>query len=229
MITDDPQLKAVYSRAMGQRCFGYLAGSQEEAARLCKINPPHIVFIDQALPEGIAEKIVEWFKRNHPSAILVFLHQKSSMDVLKRLWGKVSELIEKPATESVIQWIYEKYCLYPKTGTTVWHLANQHINQMYSDPTLSEKRIAESLGMNSAYFSRLYSSANGQTFKDAITMTRIGEAKKLLLESDAQIKEIAQKVGYNHVASFIRAFKQLTGETPSDYRKRIQNTQVLES
>ncbi len=221
MITNDSSLKAVYTRALSHQCFGYVANDYEEAMVLCQINPPHIIYIDQSLPDNRAEELALLFHREYPSAVIVFLIEKVSMDLLKRLWGKVRELLEKPVTESAIQWIYEKYCLAPKKGVTIWHLANQYISQQYGDPELTEIKIARIMGINPTYFSRIFSNAVGRSFKDVLSQTRIGVAKQMLLDNHLQIKEIAHHVGYNHTASFIRIFRKMTGETPTDYRKRL--------
>jgi AraC-like DNA-binding protein len=221
MITNDSNLKAVYSRALSHQCFGYVANNHDEAKILCQISSPHIIYIDQALPGNQAEELAMLFHREYPSAVIVFLIDKISMELLKRLWGKVRELLEKPVTESAIQWIYEKYCLAPKKGVTIWHLANQYINQQYSDPELTEIKIAKIMNINPTYFSRIFSNAVGKSFKEVLTQTRIGVAKQLLLDNNLQIKEIARHVGYIHTASFIRVFRKIAGETPSDYRKRL--------
>ena len=44
-------------------------------------------------------------------------------------------------------------------------------------------------------------------------------AKALLRETDLTIREIGMRVGYYDAGSFIRRFKQVTGETPLQYRR----------
>ncbi|MBD3591975.1 helix-turn-helix domain-containing protein [Bacteroides sp. GM023] len=48
----------------------------------------------------------------------------------------------------------------------------------------------------------------------------ISEAKRLLLNSPASVKEIATFLGFEHVCTFSRFFKHITGENISDYRKK---------
>lgn len=45
-------------------------------------------------------------------------------------------------------------------------------------------------------------------------------AKRALTESDASITMIAGKLGYSESSAFVRAFKRLTGTTPSAYRNQ---------
>lgn len=56
-----------------------------------------------------------------------------------------------------------------------------------------------------------------QRIKDSVRRER---AEELLLRSDMAIKQIADKVGFSSDKSFIRAFGNWTGQTPSAWRER---------
>lgn len=61
--------------------------------------------------------------------------------------------------------------------------------------------------------------SEGTSFRSILQKKRLDIAKRLLLESEMNILEIAQKVGYSETASFSRAFYRETGQTPSQFRK----------
>lgn len=84
---------------------------------------------------------------------------------------------------------------------------------------LSLEMIADSLGLTPSYVSRYVKEKTGSNFSDCLNEVRIRKAKELLRTSNAQVREIATRVGYVNVTSFIRMFKKVTGVTPSDYRK----------
>jgi AraC-like DNA-binding protein len=50
------------------------------------------------------------------------------------------------------------------------------------------------------------------------------EASKLLSRSDLRLREIAEAVGYTDVKYFMRVFKQHTGLTANEFRKRERAT-----
>lgn len=85
-----------------------------------------------------------------------------------------------------------------------------------SDFKLSE--ITERLSMSEVHFRRLFISIFGVTPNQYLTTVRMRAAKTLLVSDEYTISEIAEKVGYNSVYYFSRAFKRECGVTPSDFR-----------
>ncbi len=59
-----------------------------------------------------------------------------------------------------------------------------------------------------------------KSISDIIQIRKLTEAKNLLITSDKSIKEIGFLLGYKEKAYFSSVFKNKTGETPSDFRKR---------
>jgi YesN/AraC family two-component response regulator len=45
------------------------------------------------------------------------------------------------------------------------------------------------------------------------------QAKKLLTETNLSITKVAEKVGYQCLTNFGRAFKQILGKNPTEFRK----------
>lgn len=61
---------------------------------------------------------------------------------------------------------------------------------------------------------------------DYITRRRITAASKELLETDSNILDIALKYGYNSHEVFSRAFSRIWGETPSQFRRKRQFSEI---
>ena len=64
----------------------------------------------------------------------------------------------------------------------------------------------------------------GMGFNDYINSIRIGNACRLLTESNAPISEISEEVGFNTVRTFNRAFVKHIGSSPREYRNNSLNT-----
>ncbi|WP_438618823.1 helix-turn-helix domain-containing protein [Oryzifoliimicrobium ureilyticus] len=55
--------------------------------------------------------------------------------------------------------------------------------------------------------------------KEFMTRVRIETARVLLDTPGSSVKQVAQQCGYNDETAFRRAFIELTGKTPAEYRR----------
>jgi YesN/AraC family two-component response regulator len=62
----------------------------------------------------------------------------------------------------------------------------------------------------------------GKTVSDLINDQIILEAKRHLIATPAQVKEIADQLGYEDPSYFIRFFKKHTGYSPDTFRKNFK-------
>ncbi|MDD3726414.1 MAG: AraC family transcriptional regulator [Candidatus Ratteibacteria bacterium] len=94
----------------------------------------------------------------------------------------------------------------------------EYIEKHFSED-ISLSDIAKNFFLSESYLSHLFKNETGMSLKQYILQRRIIEAKKLLIESpDEKVHTIARKVGFTDFALFNRAFKKITGTTPSNYR-----------
>lgn len=82
--------------------------------------------------------------------------------------------------------------------------------------------LAQKYNTSAKYMSRLLKNELGIGFQEYLQQLRVGKAKELLRHSDKPIAQIWEEVGFNNRNTFIRAFKNQEGITPSDYRKNIR-------
>ncbi|MBQ7974291.1 MAG: helix-turn-helix transcriptional regulator [Clostridia bacterium] len=88
----------------------------------------------------------------------------------------------------------------------------------YTDSELSITSIAERLDISNSYLRKYFKDNMGITLYAYIDEMRITHAKRLLLETDLPIKEIARASGYIDINNFNRKFKAKTGKTPTAYK-----------
>lgn len=101
-------------------------------------------------------------------------------------------------------------------------------NQVYSDivdyvhrnlsRNIKISEIADSFGYSAKYLSHLFTEIRGMSLKQFIMAQKIETATFYLADSDSTISEIAEKLGFSDVHNFSRAFKNVTGLSPSTYR-----------
>lgn len=80
--------------------------------------------------------------------------------------------------------------------------------------------VANFLELNPAYFSRIFKQKTGVGFVDYLAEVRIGKAIELLKNSNMNISEIAEEVGFVRSRYFTEIFKKRKGMTPSEYRNK---------
>lgn len=78
--------------------------------------------------------------------------------------------------------------------------------------------VANNLAMSTRTLSRKLNQ-EGNSFQKIKLEVGIEYAQNLLIESSKQIGEIAHNAGFDNIASFSRAFKRTTTQTPSQFRK----------
>ncbi len=107
-------------------------------------------------------------------------------------------------------------------NTPTRNLANEavsYIHQHYNDPTLSLNSLSEKLAISPAYLSKMLSESIGESFPDYVNLIRLEHAQAILSGNlDMDIREIAEKVGYNSSTYFTTQFKKRYGTTPSKWR-----------
>jgi AraC family transcriptional regulator len=80
--------------------------------------------------------------------------------------------------------------------------------------------LAASVGLSRIYFAAQFKAATGYRPHEYVLVRRIERAKALMLESDAQLVEVALRVGFCGQAHFSTVFKRFTAETPAQWRKK---------
>ncbi len=93
------------------------------------------------------------------------------------------------------------------------------LDKVYHETGYSRTDLARELGASEAVISKVINLHFDKSFPQLVSEHRVEDAKRLLVETDASIKVIAEEVGFNSLASFNRVFKELTGNAPSAYRK----------
>jgi AraC-like DNA-binding protein len=92
------------------------------------------------------------------------------------------------------------------------------IHQHFTDPELSLAQITKHTEVSQRFISDTISEKFDCNFKTYVNQIRINEAKRLLKETQLNISEVAYKVGFSSPGSFNRVFKNLTGQTPTDFQ-----------
>ena len=81
--------------------------------------------------------------------------------------------------------------------------------------------LAALVGYTEYYLTVKFKKETGQSVSSYIRFVKVERAKILLETTDLSIKEIADQLAFNTVNYFIQSFREVTGYTPAQYRKRF--------
>ena len=79
--------------------------------------------------------------------------------------------------------------------------------------------LAEHVGLNPSYLSKLFSKEKGMSIKAFVTRAKISTAENLLRNSDFSCLDISLALGFSSQSAFIRVFRKINGMTPKKFRE----------
>lgn len=91
-----------------------------------------------------------------------------------------------------------------------------HLDERVSIPAL-----ATAVGVSQARLNALFRSKTGESVQGYAIKLRMAKARRLLIETNDRIMDVARAVGYRDPYYFSRHFSRITGVSPSQFRQDI--------
>lgn len=101
------------------------------------------------------------------------------------------------------------------------HEAIAFIEQNFQN-NISVENIADNCGLNRSYFGKIFKEAIGRTPQEFLLNYRMTKAAELLKLTRLSIGDISKAVGYDNQLHFSRAFKNIYGISPREWRSQNQ-------
>ncbi len=169
---------------------------------------------DKAKFNKIALKLIEW-----GSQVDLKLAEEAFFNI---------RVFSKPQYESLVKLL----CIFADhlaTSANGLQLAREHAEipsigaaRVYIadhvEDDLSLASVAKVVNVSASYFSQKFKQSTGMNFVEFVSRTRIEKARNLLQNPNLRVSEIAFAVGFQSLSQFNRAFKKLTGQSPSTFR-----------
>lgn len=246
LLADDEEIFLDYMcQAIDWESFGCQICARCEdgvsAWRAMQEKQPDIVFLDISMPRmdglEVCERIHD--EKTETMVVIMSAHDEFSF-ACKAIKLDVTDYLLKPFTETELETSLrrvlgkltqrrpalplEQERMREAAEASVGRndrLVNQiesYIAEHYHERDLSIDRIAMALQFENSYLRRVYKRSTGVTIAQRIDEIRIQRAKALLQEGRLLNREIAEAVGYSDQYYFSRRFKEISGETPTEYR-----------
>jgi AraC family transcriptional regulator len=147
------------------------------------------------------------------------LEGNTALDLLFR-----QQLTEVLATRILAEHTGVPTTFEPIMGGLSSHVLRRSIERLRSDNNfdVSLAALASDAGLSRFHFCRAFKESTGLSPHAWLRQQRLEQAMNMLRETDVPIVSVAAKLGYASQTAFTAAFKKLTSETPSDWRRRIR-------
>ena len=94
------------------------------------------------------------------------------------------------------------------------------MDRAYAQP-LDVPTLARIAHVSEAHFIRTFRATFGETPHRYLQRRRVERSMFLLRETDRQVSDICLEVGFRSLGTFSRTFREITGESPTAYRRRV--------
>ncbi|MCR5778387.1 MAG: AraC family transcriptional regulator [Lachnospiraceae bacterium] len=88
-----------------------------------------------------------------------------------------------------------------------------------SSSNLTQATVADHTGLSTFYFSKLFKQYIHMSFPTYLANVRVRNAASFLLDDSLTINECAYKAGFQSISSFNKAFHDIIGHSPREFRK----------
>src|SRR5260221_7513118 len=96
--------------------------------------------------------------------------------------------------------------------------------KMEDDLSLDE--MAESVGLSTAHFARMFRKSTGETPHQFVLRQRLARAKAMLRAPDARVLDVAVACGFKTQQHFAQVFRDVCGASPTEYRQYLVGSQA---
>ena len=97
--------------------------------------------------------------------------------------------------------------------------ARDHVDRHYTEP-LDLESIAAVAGISKYHFQRLFTATYGVSPAAHLSRRRVERAQDLLRATNLTVTEVCHAVGFSSLGSFSSRFRELVGESPSEFQRR---------
>lgn len=94
----------------------------------------------------------------------------------------------------------------------------EYLRKNYAEP-ITLDRLAMMAFLSPKYFSRVFKEHTGMTLTEYVQGLRIKRACELLDAGATNLACVARSVGYTDYKSFLKVFKRIIGDAPSNYKR----------
>lgn len=207
------------------------AGTGLEALEQARELLPDVVFSDIKMPEMDGLELIARLRQEMPDVICVIVSGYSDFEYMKAaIRNNAVDYLLKPVNPEELRLLLgrleaellaREQLVAPRRASDAAALAESvrvYLQENY-DKTVDFSALADSLAVSAPYLSKIFHEQTGTSPSRYLTNLRMGQAKKLLMDTTLTVREIALRVGYPDPFHFSRIFRNVAGISPAQYRE----------
>ena len=230
VIDDDPKTKQALEFSFPEYKFAGVSNGETGLDLLQKPNEVELVILDLKLEQMGGIETLKKIKENHPRIGVFLITACGSKEmVIQALENHADDFIDKPYAVDPLRMklrrFFDSQPFYRERGGN-YNPQIQKIMRLLEknhEKFLTLQDASEIVSLSPKYISRLFKKETHRRFTEFRTALKIRHAKRILKSSSCTINEVADKIGYQNTASFIKMFKKFTNRTPTEYRHKNSN------
>lgn len=212
------------------------ASDGKQALEMIPVVNPEVVFTDLKMPHMDGMSLIKAVRAMERDIKFVIITAYEEFDIARQAISlEVSDYLVKPVTYDETAQLLERLMAkgntapdtrvkslmeeYPKAHPLVIKALNI-LEKSYST-RISQKELAENLGITQEYFSYLFNKDMGEPFSKFLRKYRIQAAKCLYQSADLPREEVPFRVGFSDSKYFNKVFREVEGISVSDYLKKF--------
>ncbi|WP_051979411.1 helix-turn-helix domain-containing protein [Edaphobacter aggregans] len=107
----------------------------------------------------------------------------------------------------------------------LWRIRELVHAKMGDDLSLDE--MAQSIGLSTAHFARMFRKSTGETPYRFVLRQRVERATAMLRAPDARVLDVAVACGFKTQQHFAQVFRDVCGVSPTQYRQDFLDSEVI--
>ena len=186
-------------------------------------NTCHVLMFSDEIADYFSKFTKEHYFNRH-----IFSVSSASTELVNRILPNETNTVEWISAIAVLAPLFyditcgckfsKRKTLFDETAYKIFEYVNKHFRN-----ELTLDTVGSAVGVHPVTVSKIFTKQTGYGFSYYLQYARCSYAAKLIKIKKLTLSEIAYESGFGCIRSFNRAFLNVYGITPTEYKKQIQN------
>ncbi len=220
VLDDEPAVRQTFSLAFPEYDFIGTSSPVECLNTLRSPNEIGLVVLDVVMPGINGIQVLKEIRQVDSTIPVVICTAYGSKDiVLEALRHGANDFIDKPFNIKTVREVFQR--LLKDVSGDPLDRAYEFLKRNFHT-SINLESVSKEVHLHPKYLSRRFRKRFGTGFMEEKLRLRMEMAKRLMRNKELDLEFIAYKVGYSSPEAFSRAFKEVHGVSPSEYRKTLR-------